>query len=63
MKKNCFYCKKYKYLKDWPTDKRPKAFIHEKINYPEDMFSKTTIKNIKNINKLPSEIKKKVLHA
>ena len=25
--KNCFYCKDYKYLKDWPEEKRPKAFI------------------------------------
>ena len=53
--KNCFYCKKYKYLKDWPTDKRPKAFIYEKINYPEDMFSKTTIKNSKHIKKRATE--------
>ena len=38
--KNCFYCKKYKYLKDWPVEKRPSAFIYEKINYPKDMFIK-----------------------
>lgn len=43
--KNCFYCKDYKYLKDWPEEKRPKAFIYEKINYPKDMFSKITHKN------------------
>ena len=28
--KDCFYCKEYKYLKDWPEEKRPSAFIYEK---------------------------------
>ena len=54
--KNCFYCKKYKYLKDWPVDKRPKPFIYEKIEYPKDMFSKMTINNSKFIKKRASEI-------
>ena len=53
--KNCFYCKDYKYLKDWPEEKRPKAFIYEKINYPKDMFSKKTLKNSKFIKKRASE--------
>ena len=39
--KDCTYCKKYEKLKDWPENERPAAFVHEKINYPEGMFSKT----------------------
>ena len=53
--KNCFYCKDYKYLKDWPEDKITKAFIYEKINYTKDMFSKKTLKNSKFIKKRASE--------
>lgn len=53
--KNCFYCKDYKYLKDWPEEKRPKGFIYEKINYPKDMFSKKTHKNSYFIKKRASE--------
>ena len=57
--KNCFFCKEYKYLKDWPEEKRPKAYIYEKINYPKDMFDKATlehshfIKNLTNVEKVP----------
>ena len=53
--KNCFYCKEYKYLKDWPIEKRPSAFIYEKINYPKDMFIKDTLKNSYFIKKRASE--------
>ena len=53
--KNCFYCKEYKYLKDWPVEKRPNAFIYEKINYPKDMFIKDTLKNSYFIKKRASE--------
>lgn len=53
--KDCFYCKEYKYLKDWPEEKRPSAFIYEKINYPKKMFSKTTLKNSRFIKKRASE--------
>ena len=38
--KDCTYCNKYEKLKDWPENERPKAFIHEEINYPEGMFHK-----------------------
>jgi len=38
--KDCIYCNKYEKLKDWPENERPKAFIHEEINYPEGMFHK-----------------------
>ena len=53
--KKCFYCKEYKTLKDWPVDKRPSTFIYEKINYPDDMFSKATLKNSRFIKKRSSE--------
>ena len=53
--KKCFYCKEYKTLKDWPVDKRPSTFVYEKINYPDDMFSKATLKNSRFIKKRSSE--------
>ena len=43
--KNCFYCKKYKYLKDWPVNERPLAFVYEEIIYPEGMFDDKALKN------------------
>ena len=52
-----FFVKDYKYLKDWPEEKRPKAFIYEKINYPKDMFSKITHKNSIFIKKSASKKK------
>ena len=42
--KECFYCKKYKYLKDWPVEERPKAFVYEEIVYPKDMFNDKALK-------------------
>jgi hypothetical protein len=39
--KTCLYCDKFKKLKDWPVEARPKAFIYEKIDYPKGMFSKS----------------------
>ncbi len=53
--KDCFYCKEYKYLKDWPEEKRPRVFIYEKIIYPKDMFDKATLKNSRFIKKRASE--------
>ena len=53
--KNCFFCKEYKYLKDWPEEKRPKAYIYEKINYPKDMFDKATLEHSHFIKKRASE--------
>lgn len=53
--KDCFYCKKYEYLKDWPEEKRPSAFVYEKINYPKDMFIKNTLKNSRFIKKRASQ--------
>ena len=39
-------------MKDWPVSERPKEFIYEEINYPEDMFkSKIDRKNSKNRKK------------
>ena len=43
--KKCFYCKKYKYLKDWPVEERPLAFVYEEIVYPKGMFSNKALKN------------------
>ena len=43
--KKCFYCKKYKYLKDWPVEERPLAFVYEEIVYPEGMFDDKALKN------------------
>ena len=43
--KKCFYCKKYKYLKDWPVEERPLAFVYEEIIYPEGMFDDKALKN------------------
>ena len=57
--KDCIYCKNYETLKDWPIDKRPKAFIYEKVIYPEGMFKKQANKNSKNRQK---EAGKKVYH-
>lgn len=57
--KKCFYCKEYKYLKDWPIEKRPKAYIYEEIKYPDDMFKKKTLKSKNFIKKRASE---KVVH-
>ena len=57
--KKCFYCKKYKYLKDWPIENRPKAFIYEEIKYPDDMFKKKTLESKKLIKKRAGE---KVTH-
>ena len=44
--KDCFYCKKFETLKEWPESERPEAFIYEEIKYPEKMFheSMTTSK-------------------
>ena len=41
----CFYCKKYKYLKDWPVEERPLAFVYEEIVYPKGMFDDRALKN------------------
>jgi len=38
--KKCKYCEKYETLKDWPENERPAAFIYEKFDYPEGMFTK-----------------------
>ena len=38
--KDCVYCLKYKKVKDWPIEKRPKEYIYEEVKYPEGMFSK-----------------------
>ena len=46
--KKCFYCKKYKYLKDWPVEERPLAFVYQEIVYPKGMFDDKALKN-KNI--------------
>ena len=43
--KKCFYCKKYKYLKDWPVEERPIAFVYEEIVFPKDMFNDKALKN------------------
>ena len=43
--KKCFYCKKYKYLKDWPVEERPLAFVYEEIVYPKGMFDDKALKN------------------
>ncbi len=40
-KKDCKYCEKYETLEDWPESERPAAFIYEKFDYPEGMFTKT----------------------
>ena len=37
--KDCKYCEKYEKLKDWPESERPAAFIYEKFDYPECMFT------------------------
>ena len=37
--KDCKYCEKYEKLKDWPESERPAAFIYEKFDYPEGMFT------------------------
>ena len=37
--KDCKYCEKYETLEDWPESERPAAFIHEKFDYPEGMFT------------------------
>ena len=37
--KDCKYCEKYEKLKDWPESERPEAFIYEKFDYPEGMFT------------------------
>ena len=51
-KKDCLFCNKYELMKDWPASERPKEFIYEEINYPEDMFkSKIDRKNSKNRKK------------
>ncbi len=51
-KKDCLFCNKYELMKDWPISERPKEFIYEEINYPEDMFkSKMDRKNSKNRKK------------
>ena len=51
-KKDCLFCNKYELIKDWPVSERPKEFIYEEINYPEDMFkSKIDRKNSKNRKK------------
>ena len=42
--KKCFYCKKYKYLKDWPLEKRPTAFVYEEIVFPKGMFDDKALK-------------------
>ena len=39
-KKDCKYCEKYETLADWPESERPEAFIYEKFDYPEGMFTK-----------------------
>ena len=38
--KDCQYCEKYETLADWPESERPAAFIYEKFDYPEGMFTK-----------------------
>ena len=38
-KKDCKYCEKYETLEDWPESERPTAFIYEKFDYPEGMFT------------------------
>ena len=38
-------------MKDWPVEKRPKAFIYEKIKYPKGMFSEKESKSFKNIQR------------
>ena len=43
--KTCFYCKKYKYLKDWPVEERPLAFVYEEIVYPKGMFDDKALNN------------------
>ena len=43
--KTCFYCKKYKYLRDWPVEQRPLAFVYEEIVYPKGMFDDKALKN------------------
>ncbi len=64
-KKNCLYCEKYELLEDWPIEKRPEAFIHEKIEYPEGMFKNEIINKkyktyLKRTKALQGEAGKKV---
>ena len=64
-KKDCIYCKKYETLEDWPIEKRPEAFIHEKIEYPEGMFKNEVMKKkyktyLKKTKALQGEAGKKV---
>ena len=39
-KKDCQYCNKYERMEDWPISERPKEFVYEEINYPEEMFKR-----------------------
>ena len=39
-KKECQYCNQYELMKDWPISERPKEFVYEEINYPEEMFKR-----------------------
>ena len=57
--KKCFYCKKYKYLKDWPIEERPRAFVYEEIVFPKGMFDN---KALKNRHILIKRAEKKVAH-
>lgn len=57
--KKCFYCKKYKYLKDWPVKERPIAFVYEEIVYPKGMFDDKALKNKEILKKRAG---KKVAH-
>ena len=42
--KKCLYCEKFKKIKDWPVEKRPQAFIYEKVDYPKGMFTDKQMK-------------------
>ena len=47
-KKDCLYCEKYEKMSDWPESERPKEFICEEVEYPNEMFGKYDKINSKN---------------
>ena len=47
-KKDCLYCEKYEKMSDWPESERPKEFIYEEVEYPNEMFGKYDKINSKN---------------
>ena len=47
-KKECLYCEKYEKMSDWPESERPKEFIYEEVEYPNEMFGKYDKINSKN---------------